>query len=104
MTLAQKRGNLVCCLILFSVCGETKIFASDFNDIFLTAQAVGFFVDGFETSSRALAFVLHELAMNPDIQDKLREELKNKFPDDNIDYDKIRSCVYLDQVLNGKFL
>lgn len=80
----------------------TKYFVSDFNDIFLTAQAVGFFADGFETSSRALAFVLHELAMNPDIQEKLREELRNNIPE-NIDYDNIRSCVYLDQVLNGKF-
>jgi len=40
---------------------------SEFNDTVLTAQAVGFFLDGFETSSKALAFALHELAMNPDL-------------------------------------
>ncbi|XP_065339677.1 cytochrome P450 9e2-like [Cloeon dipterum] len=74
----------------------------EFNETVLTAQAVGFFIDGFETSSLALAFALHELAMNPAVQEKLREELKKSFEatDGKIDYDNIRSCTYLDNVLH----
>jgi cytochrome P450 len=69
----------------------------------LTAQAIGFFLDGFETSSKALSFALHELAMNPDLQEKLREELKASFDenDGKIDYDNIRNCVFLDNILQG---
>ncbi|XP_059477145.1 cytochrome P450 9e2-like [Neocloeon triangulifer] len=74
----------------------------DFNDTVLTAQAVGFFIDGFETSSLALAFTLHELAMNQDIQTKLREELQKCFEssDGKIDYDNIRGCTYLENVMH----
>jgi len=72
----------------------------------LTAQAVGFFIDGFETSSKALSFALHELAMNPDVQIKLREELQNCFEpnDGKIDYDNIRKCTYLENVLHGNLV
>jgi cytochrome P450 len=74
------------------------------NDTVLTAQAIGFFLEGYETSSKALSFALHELAMNPDLQEKLRKELKASFDDanGNIDYDNIRDCVFLDNILHGK--
>jgi cytochrome P450 len=77
---------------------------AEFHDTFLTAQAVGFFLDGFETSSKALSFALHELAVNPEVQNKLREELQNcvESNDGNIDYDNIRGCVYLDNVMHGE--
>ncbi|CAB3366382.1 Hypothetical predicted protein [Cloeon dipterum] len=74
----------------------------EFSDVVLTAQAVGFFLDGFETSSMALAFALHELAMNPRIQENLRDELRKSFdPTDGcINYDNIRGCAYLDNILH----
>jgi cytochrome P450 family 9 len=80
------------------------LICPDFSDTFLTAQAVGFFLDGFETSSKALSFALHELAVNPDVQEKLREELKANFDDNDgkIDYDVVRNCELLDNILHGK--
>lgn len=77
---------------------------SEFNDTVLTAQAISFFLDGYETSSKALSFALHELAMNPDLQDKLREELKAGLDDidGKIDYDNIKNCVFLDNILHGE--
>jgi len=79
---------------------------SEMNDTVLTAQAIGFFLEGYETSSKELSFALHELAMNPDLQEKLREELKASIDDahGNIDYDNIRDCVFLDNILHGKKL
>lgn len=36
---------------------------------------------GFETTSTALGFASYELALNPDIQEKLQTEIDEHFPD-----------------------
>lgn len=50
-------------------------FLLEITDSLLVAQAFGFFVAGFETSSTTMTNALYKLALNPDIQDKLREEV-----------------------------
>ena len=42
----------------------------------IVAQAVIFLLAGFETSSNTLGFTLYYLAVEPDIQDRLRAEIK----------------------------
>ena len=50
-----------------------------------------------ETTSGALARILHKLAERQDIQDKLREELMTTRGDkDDIPYDELVSLPYLD--------
>ncbi|XP_065352450.1 cytochrome P450 9e2-like [Cloeon dipterum] len=77
---------------------EAKI---EFTHDVLTSQAVGFFGDGFETSSSALAFTLFEIANNQDVQEKLREEIKTVLEkhDEKFSYEAIQEMHYLDQVL-----
>ena len=55
---------------------------------------------GAETSSGILARILHLLALNPDVQVKLRAELEEArdFDDQDLDYDKLTSLPYLDAV------
>ncbi|KAL1509584.1 hypothetical protein ABEB36_004296 [Hypothenemus hampei] len=48
---------------------QTKYLTND--DI--ASQAFFFFLAGFESVSTALCYGAHELAMNKDVQDKLRE-------------------------------
>ncbi|RZC41397.1 cytochrome P450 6k1, partial [Asbolus verrucosus] len=63
----------------------------------LVAQATQFFMAGFETSSSAISFTLYELAVNPDIQKKLREEIisvKNKHGE--FSYEALKEMRYLD--------
>ena len=42
----------------------------------IVAQSVVFLLAGSETSSNALAFTIYLLALHPDIQEKLRSEVK----------------------------
>ena len=49
---------------------------SKLSDDEIVAQSVIFLLAGYETTSNTLAFTLYHLAVNPDIQDKLRTEIK----------------------------
>ncbi|CAH1400050.1 unnamed protein product [Nezara viridula] len=67
----------------------------------LTAQCFVFFVAGFETSSSVQSYCLYELALNPEIQKKLREEINatiNKHG--GITYQAIQEMEYLDMVVS----
>ena len=49
---------------------------SKLSDDEIVAQSIVFLLAGYETSSNTLSFTLYFLAVNPDIQDKLRTEIK----------------------------
>ena len=53
-----------------------------------------------DTTSNALARVLHLLSQHPDVQEKLRAEICDAFKDHggHLDYDKLSSLPYLDAV------
>ncbi|CAG9806336.1 unnamed protein product [Chironomus riparius] len=55
-----------------------------------------------ETSANALTFCTYELAINQDIQDRLRKEIQAvlKKHDEEITYDAIMEMKYLDMVIN----
>lgn len=78
----------------------------ELTDTLLTAQAFVFFVAGFETSSSAISNALYELALNPEVQDKLRQEIKEHFEKNNheLKYDQVKDLTYLDLVFRGNLL
>ena len=49
---------------------------SKLSDEEIIAQAIVFLLAGYETSSNTLSFTLYYLALNQDVQDKLRAEIK----------------------------
>lgn len=57
---------------------------------------------GFETSSSVSLFTIYELALNPDIQEKLRNEIKSAIEENNgkLTYDMLFSFKYLDMVVS----
>lgn len=84
--------------------GKSKEVALNMNQ--LAAQAFVFFMAGFETSSVTITFALYELATNPDIQEKLREEVNRVLAkyDDELTYAAVMEMTYADKVIQGEKL
>nr|XP_034178697.1 cytochrome P450 6a2-like isoform X2 [Osmia lignaria] len=72
----------------------------ELTDTLLAAQAFVFFAAGFETSSTTIGHALYEMALNHDIQDKLRQEINEFFAKNkgNWTYDDVKGMSYLDKV------
>ncbi|KAF4519368.1 hypothetical protein B566_EDAN011374 [Ephemera danica] len=66
----------------------------------IAAQAFIFFFAGFETVATMMSFLVHELAVNPDIQEKLRAEVDDTFAANNgkLTYESIQKMQYMDMV------
>lgn len=72
------------------------------TEVQCAAQAFVFFIGGFGTSSSTLTFGVLELAMNPDIQKRLQNEIDEVTQEfDGINYESINKMTYLDQVIKG---
>lgn len=65
-----------------------------------------FFLAGFETISTTLSFCLYELALNPDIQERVHNEIKQIRDSHNgvLDYSSLNQLTYMDMVLSGEIL
>ena len=65
------------------------------------AQAMVFFLAGYETTASTLSFCLYELALNQDIQERLYREIQQaKTEDPSLSYATLSKCEYLDAVLS----
>ncbi|CAH0723078.1 unnamed protein product, partial [Brenthis ino] len=70
------------------------------SDMDLTAQAVLFFIAGFETISTSMSFGLHELAIHTEAQKRLAEEIREQHAKNNgkLNFNAIQSMTYMDMV------
>lgn len=73
------------------------------SDVDLVAQAVIFLFAGYDTVSAAMSFLLHELAINPECQEKLVQEIRENENRNNgqFDYNSVQHMTYLDMVVSG---
>ena len=80
---------------------ETTEGVSKLSDDEIVAQSIIFLLAGYETSSNTLAFTLYHLAVNPDIQNKLRAEIKEAMESNAKKplYDVVLNIVYLDCII-----
>ncbi|XP_008560120.1 probable cytochrome P450 6a14 [Microplitis demolitor] len=74
----------------------------ELTDSLIAAQLFVFFIAGFETSSSTMSNCIFELAQNHDVQNKLRDEIKEEMENNKgvITYDGIKNMKYLDKVFN----
>jgi len=77
--------------------GKEKMLSEDE----IVAHEFIFILAGYETTAAALNFTSYLLAKNPDVQDKLQEEIDAHFPDVSLvcNYDNVSDLEYLDMVL-----
>lgn len=72
------------------------------NDNEIVAQCLLFFIAGFASVSLTLSMISYELTKNPDVQQKLYEEIADvneQLGGKRISYDTIQKMKYLDQVI-----
>ncbi|XP_076293516.1 cytochrome P450 9e2-like [Lasioglossum baleicum] len=68
----------------------------------IVAQAFIFFLAGFDTSSTLMSYIGYELAVNPDVQEKLREEVDSHMAEGNgvISYEELLKMDYMEMVVS----
>jgi len=70
-----------------------------FDEIKMSAQAMAFFNAGADTSSILLTLCLYEMAMNLDIQERLRNDIREAVDENGVmSYEALLSLEYLDLV------
>lgn len=80
--------------------------STDFTDDDLVSQCLLFFVAGFTGIATTLSFISYELAINPDLQDKLYEEVAEMaatLNGEKITYEQLHKMKYLDMVISETF-
>jgi len=68
----------------------------------IIATAMVFLVAGYDTTGMTLSYLAYAMSKNPEIQEKLQQEVDEAFEENNgelPDYNKIQSLPYLDMVI-----
>lgn len=80
---------------------EAKEIKKDLSVLDIASQTFLFFLAGSEGVSNLLCFVSYELALHPDIQQRLMNEIDDNCSDDRTaSYTKIMNMTYLDMVIS----
>ncbi|XP_053611391.1 cytochrome P450 6B6-like [Plodia interpunctella] len=81
--------------------GSPEIATVELDDTLIAAQVFVFFAAGFETSSSATSYTLHELAFHPEIQEKVQKEIDTVLAkhDNKLSYDAVKEMTYLEWTL-----
>lgn len=93
-----KRGDLIDSLI--DLKNEKQENDFKFEGDVLVSQAGIFFIAGRESSVTTICFTLYELAKQPEIQKRAREEIHEKLKEHGITYDAFQNMKYLNQIIS----
>ena len=63
---------------------ETSDGSTKLEDDEIVATSITFLLAGYETTANTLAYTTYLLALNPEVQEKLYLEVKEKFKDDEV--------------------
>ncbi|KAF5288530.1 hypothetical protein FQA39_LY15398 [Lamprigera yunnana] len=78
---------------------KRETFFNELSDEHIISSAINFLVAGFESVSTALSYLTYDLAVNPDVQKRLYDEINETLePSQKTTYQSIMSMKYLDCV------
>ncbi|KZC12579.1 putative cytochrome P450 28d1, partial [Dufourea novaeangliae] len=79
-----------------------KTSGEEINMEDITAHSLSFFVDGFETSRITLSYVGYQLARHPDIQQKVRDEVRSAIAKHGgvLTFEAAKELTYMEQVIS----
>lgn len=98
----QQRGKIVVeSLEATNPDGSPKSVELEMDDVLVAAQAFIFFAAGFETSSSATSFTLHQLAYHPEVQARAQADIDRVLAKHGgrLSYDAVKEMTYLNWVL-----
>ncbi|XP_033322600.2 cytochrome P450 9e2 [Megalopta genalis] len=74
----------------------------EMNEERIVAHALSLFIDGFETTRLTLTFVCYHLAKYPEIQEKLRNEIRTTIAEHDgvLTFEALKDLKYMDRVIN----
>ncbi|XP_017776426.1 PREDICTED: cytochrome P450 9e2-like isoform X2 [Nicrophorus vespilloides] len=81
---------------------STKPHKSEITVKDIAAHALFFFFAGFDSVSTLMIYIAYELALHPDIQDRLRNEIDDALKETNgkVTYDSVTKMKYLDMIIS----
>ncbi|XP_065169105.1 cytochrome P450 9e2-like [Atheta coriaria] len=81
---------------------KTQVQKTPMTELDMTAQVLIFFFAGFDSISTMMSFLCYELAVNPDIQEKLHQEIDVTYKNNNgkLTYDVLNKMKYMDMVIS----
>lgn len=82
---------------------KTGYLTEEQKEDLIVSNALLLFFAGQDTTSSGISVTFHHLAKNPDVQEKLYQEISDAIEenngDPNLDYNKLHSLIYLEKVL-----
>ncbi|XP_046830997.1 uncharacterized protein LOC124429586 [Vespa crabro] len=93
-----KRGDLIDYLIELKNEKQNDYFK--FEGDVLLGQSLIFFIAGRESTTTTICFALAELAKQPQLQDRLRQEIREVLKSKGFTYEAVQKMKYLDQVIS----
>lgn len=82
---------------------QESLVDTELSEDDMVAQCMLFFVAGFTTVTTAISFIIHQLAVHADVQQKLYDEIcatKTELNDSELDYETLNKMKYLDMFIS----
>ncbi|NXX96020.1 CP3AC protein, partial [Centropus bengalensis] len=80
---------------------EANHSSKSLTDLEILSQAFIFIFAGYETTSTTLCYLAYELALHPDVQQKMQQEIDSVFPNKApLAYEPLMKMEYLEMALN----
>ncbi|KOB70848.1 Cytochrome P450 CYP9AJ3 [Operophtera brumata] len=71
-----------------------------FPEVDLVAQAISFYIAGFDTTANLINYFLYEMAINPDVQEKLQHKIDALDAEADV-YEQLQTLEYMDMCVRG---